>query len=72
MLLKTITHEDYIKCLFTNTEHLRKMSVIRSRQHNVYTEEINKVALSAEDDKRIIMEDGISTLAYGHYKNNTN
>jgi len=48
------------------------MSVIRSRQHNVYTEEINKVALSAEDDKRIIMEDGISTLAYGHYKNNTN
>jgi len=31
------------------------------------TEEINKVALSADDDKRIIMEDGISTLACGHY-----
>nr|XP_047129328.1 uncharacterized protein LOC105843185 [Hydra vulgaris] len=27
-----------------------------------------KVALSAEDDKRIILEDGIHTLAYGHYK----
>jgi len=33
----------------------------------VYTEEVNKVALSAEDDKRVIMEDGIHTLAYGHY-----
>ena len=33
----------------------------------MYTEEINKVALSAEDDKRVIMEDGIHTLAYGHY-----
>ena len=33
----------------------------------MYTEEVNKVALSAEDDKRVIMEDGIHTLAYGHY-----
>ena len=69
---KTITHEDYKKCLFTKTEYHRKMNVIRSRHHNVYTEEINKVALSAEDDKRVIMKDSISTLAYGHYKNNTN
>jgi len=41
--------------------------VIRSHMHDVYTEEVNKVALSAEDDKRVIMEDGIHTLAYGHY-----
>ena len=35
----------------------------------MYTEEVNKVALSAEDDKRVIMEDGIHTLAYhGHYR----
>jgi len=32
------------------------------------TEEVNKVALSAEDDKRVIMEDGIHTLAYSHYR----
>ena len=29
-------------------------------------EEINKIALSSEDDKRVIMADGIHTLAYGH------
>ena len=43
--------------------------VIRSRMHDMYTEEVNKVvALSAEDDKRVIMEDEIHTLAYGHYR----
>ena len=52
----------------TKKEQLRKMNVIRSHLHEIYTEEINKVALSANDDKRIILEDGIHTLAYGHYK----
>ena len=28
----------------------------------------NKIALSANDDKRIILEDGISTLAHGHWR----
>ena len=64
---KTITHEDYKDCLFTGTERLRKMNVIRSYRHDMYTEEVNKVALSANDDKRVIMEDGIRNLAYGHY-----
>ena len=64
---KTITHDDYRKCLFTKKILLRKMNIIRSYHHDVYTEEINKVALSADDDKRVIMDDGIHTLAYGHY-----
>jgi len=34
----------------------------------MYTEEVNKIALSADDDKRVIMDDGIHTLALGHYK----
>ena len=67
---KTITHEDYKTCLLTGKEQLRKMNIIRSYNHEVYTEEVNKVALSAEDDKRYIMDDGIHTLAWGHYKLN--
>ncbi|XP_065640394.1 uncharacterized protein LOC136072925 [Hydra vulgaris] len=63
-----ITHEDYKDCLMNRKEQMRKMNVIRSHLHDVYTEEINKIALSAEDDKRVIQEDGIHTLAYGHYK----
>ena len=44
------------------------MNVIRSHKHNVFTEEVNKVALSANDDERYILEDGINTLALGHYR----
>ena len=65
---KSITHEDYKKCLFTGKKQLRKMNIIRSHMHEVYTEEVNKVALCSDDDKRYILEDGINTLALGHYR----
>ena len=64
IIKKAITHDDYKECLFSKREEMRKMVIIRSEKHELYTQQINKVALSAEDDKRIIMEDGISTLAY--------
>ena len=65
---KSITHEDYKKCLFTGKEQLRKMNVIRSDMHEVYTEEVNKVALCPSNDKRHILEDGVHSLALGHYR----
>ena len=61
-----ITINDYRKCLFSKQPQLRTMNTIRSRQHNVVTERINKTAISADDDKRIILEDGIMTLPYGY------
>ena len=63
-----ITFEDYKNCLDTQKEQIRKMYVIRSHKHEVYTEEVNKVALSANNDKRVTLKDGIHTLALGHYK----
>ena len=65
---ESITHEDYKTCLLTGKEILRKQNILRSYDHEVYTEEVNKVALSAEDDKRYILSDGKDTLAWGHYK----
>ena len=62
---KSIALEDYKKCLFTGKEQLRKMNVI-SHNHEVYTEEVNKIALCPDDDKRHILEDGVP-LALGHY-----
>jgi len=41
------------------------MNVIRSHKHEIYTETINKIALSANDDKQIILPDKIQTNAYG-------
>ena len=42
------------------------MNVIRSHCHEIYTEEIKKIALSSDDIKRVIITDGIHTLDYGH------
>jgi len=41
------------------------MNVIRSREHELFIESVNKIAPSANDDKRIIQPDKIQTLAYG-------
>ena len=42
------------------------MTVFRSRNHDIYTEKVTKIALSTDDDKRVITDDGIHTLAHGH------
>ena len=68
VIKKNITHEDYENCLFTGKEQLRKVNVIRSYNHEIYTEEVNKIALSPDDDKRHILEDGMHTLALWHYR----
>ena len=65
---ESITHEDYKNCLFTGKEQLRKMNVIRSHKHDIYTEEVNKIALSSSDDKRHILEGLTGTLALGNYR----
>ena len=63
---KSIRHEDYKTCLETGKEQLRRQNIIRSYEHEIYTEEINKVALSAADDKRYLLKDSYNTLAWGH------
>ena len=40
------------------------LKTIRSERHNVFTEEINKIALSSNDDKRMQSIDSIETYAY--------
>ena len=63
---RSIQFYDYRECLFSWKEQHRKMNVIRSHCHVIYTEEINKIALSSDDDKRVIIAYGIQTLAYRH------
>ena len=65
---RTIRHEDYKTCLTTGKEQLRRQNIIRSYDHVLYTEEVNKIALSAADDKRYLLKDSFDTLAWGHYK----
>ena len=44
-----------------------KMRTIRSEYHQISSYQINKVSLSPFDDKRYILDDGISSYAYGNF-----
>ena len=63
-----ISFNNYKKCLFEKSVIMKEQYNIRSYDHQLFTEKQNKVALSPFDDKRYILEDGIHTLAWGHYK----
>ncbi|XP_064644737.1 uncharacterized protein LOC135498413 [Lineus longissimus] len=62
-----VTFEDYKSVLLSKIPIEKRMNVFRSRNHQLYTEQVSKVALDSNDDKRTILPDGISTLALGHY-----
>ena len=66
VIKKNISHRDYKHCLLNTIPQMRQMNVIRSHGHEIFSETVNKIALSADDDKRIILDDKISTLAFGH------
>ncbi|KAK3732579.1 hypothetical protein QZH41_004971 [Actinostola sp. cb2023] len=58
---KDLEFDDYKNCLFSGVKVMRKMNVIRSYKHQLFSETVHKVALSREDDKRIILADQIHT-----------
>lgn len=70
--LKKLTINDYRNCLIDKTIYHDKMYIFKSILHEIYTQQISKVVLSYDDDKRYIREDGINTYAWGHYKINKN
>ena len=61
-------HEHYKQCLSDKTIHISTMNQIRSYDHQFYNITINKLGLSPFDDKRYILDDGINSLHYGHWK----
>ena len=48
-----ITFNDYNKCLLNGEIILKSQQRFISNKHDVYTENVNKIALSNNDDKRI-------------------
>ena len=65
---KTLTFDDYKKCLEDGKNIYREQMLFQNKKHIVYTSTINKIELNRDDDKRIIQPDLISTKARGHYK----
>ena len=65
--IRKMRHMDYKKALFDRVKSIATVNHIRSYAHDIYSERVTKVALSPFDDKRYVLNDGISTLAHGHF-----
>ena len=57
--------ENYIDSLFNNNTILKLQLRFKSNHHDLYTGELNKIALSSNDDKRLQTSDRITTYPYG-------
>ena len=55
---------DYKNCLLCNEIILKLQHRFKSEAHDVYTEEVNKIALSCNDDKRLQTFDRITSYPY--------
>ena len=66
VIKKMIKFNDYKKCLLNDKVILKSQQRFISKKHDVYTENINKIALSNNDDKRTVSSDKITSYPYGY------
>ena len=53
--------------LFNKVTMIKSQFSFRSRNHVIYTEKINKIALNSNDKKRIQDDNGINTYPHGYF-----
>ena len=61
-----IKFDDYKNCLLKDKVLLKLQQRFISKKNDVYTEDINKIVLSNNDDKRIVSSDKITSYSYGY------
>ena len=66
VIKKIIKFNDYRECLLDDEVILKSQQGFISKKHDVYTANINKVALSNNEDKRIVSSNKISSYPYGY------
>ena len=64
IIKRKIKFEDYKDSLFNNNTILRSQLRFKSDLHNMYTEQVNRIALNSNDDKRLQTHDRITTYPY--------
>ena len=67
---KDLTLDDYETCLATLEQKEVNIKRVGSSSHKIYTYNTDKIGLSAFDTKRWICDDGVHTLAFGHWRTN--
>ena len=66
IIKKMIKFNDYKKCLLNDEVIFKSQQRFISKKYDVYTENINKIALSNDDDKSIVSSDKITSYPYGY------
>ena len=66
VIKRMIKFDDYKNCLLNGEVILKSQQRFISKGHDVYTKKINKIALSSNDDKRIVSSDKITSYPYGY------
>ena len=65
VIKRELMFEDYKDCLFNGEVILKSQQKSKSDHHKVHTKEVDKIALSSNDDERLQTFDGIETYPYG-------
>ena len=65
VIKRVFKFNDYKNCLLNDKVVLKSQQRFKSERHDVYTEKVNKIALSSNDDKRLQNFDRITTYPYG-------
>ena len=65
VIKRVLKFNDYKDCLLNNEIILKSQQRFKSEAHNLYTEEVNNIALSSNDDKRLETFDRIASYPYG-------
>ena len=64
VIKQKLMFQNYIDCLFNNKNVYRSQQRFKIYNHDVYAEEVNKIALSANDDKRLQKFDRITNAKW--------
>ena len=62
---RELAFKNYMDSLFNEEVIIRSQQRFRSDHHRVYSEEVNKIALSSNEDKRLQTFDKVTTFPYG-------
>ena len=65
VIKRVLKFNDYKNCLLNDKPVIKSQQRLKSERHGVYTEEVNKIALSSNDDKRLETFDKITKYPYG-------
>ena len=63
---RELKFNDYKDCPLKDKVVLKSQQRFKSERHDVYTENVNKIALSNNDNKRLLAFDKITTYPYGY------